>query len=679
MVANSVETSAGRIEQLDEATIGRIAAGEVVERPAQVVKELLENSVDAGAGRIDVSIESGGFDSIVVQDDGDGMVADDLPLAVQRHATSKLRTVEDLSTIGTLGFRGEALASIGSVSRLTVESRPADSVGSSIQVDGGVLGEVEPAGLAQGTRISVEGLFSNVPARLAFQRRPSTETAATVDVVASHALAHPDIGFHLMVDGRPILSTPAVDDVASRLFDVLGGASDRLVVLTSPDADDNAPGEERWRGWISPPAISRGRPDDVHIFVNGRAVAATPFLKSIRRGYSSRLMTGRHPVCVLFLSLPTDQVDVNIHPTKREVRFKHSWRLLERLERAIAETLLDQPTGTAATTEFPLGAIDTVATSTSTVGPVDVHPAADASTTPISSASPSWARAAAAATTTASADIQTRFMQAAGVGEAVAASDSGRPISRSEAPQATLPGLAPEPRASALSSDERRLHRHSHGSAAVSPLDEPSSGQTITEVPAMEPLSQFADSYILAQGDDSLYVIDQHALHERIRYERLRNEMTSWHPQILIEPIDVYLSAQQAAVVRSESGRLSELGFTVHSGDVEGAGTHHLSSVPTLLVGDDRLDGFLQDLLSELSATSSDASLDSVERLQDEIAFMRSCRGAVKANQTLKLAEMRRLLDDMRTIPNPWACVHGRPTVLELEVSRLDHHFGRLG
>ena len=325
------------ISQLDDKTIGLISAGEVVERPAQVVKELLENSIDAGATRIQIEIERGGFDLISVTDNGHGIIADELTLSVTRHATSKLSEAADLAAIYTLGFRGEALASIGAVSHLKVASRPSGNQGTGIVVQDGDVSDLEPEGMAEGTSISVRGLFSNQPARLAFQRRPATETAQVVDVVVAHALCNPSVTFNLNVDGRQILETPSTNDMRDRLYDLLGASSEGMISLTAPEADKDAPGDEKWSGWISPPSISRGRSDDVHIIINGRPVAAQPFLQAIRRGYHTRLMVGRHPVAVLILELPADEVDVNVHPTKREVRLRNSWRVLERLERAIKE------------------------------------------------------------------------------------------------------------------------------------------------------------------------------------------------------------------------------------------------------------------------------------------------------------------------------------------------------
>ena len=655
----SEEITPPTIVQLDDKTIGLISAGEVVERPAQVVKELLENSVDAGATRINIEIQRGGFDLISVTDNGHGIPESELTLAVTRHATSKLTDASDLAAIGTLGFRGEALASIGAVSHLKVASRPESSEGKAIIVEDGDVYPAEPEGMANGTKIEVRNLFANQPARLAFQRRAATETAQVVDVVVSHALCNPQVSFRLTVDGRAILETPETEDMRDRLYDLLGASSEKMISLTCSDVDSAAPGEERWRGWISPPDISRGKSDDVHIIINGRPVAAQPFLQSIKRGYHTRLMVGRHPVVVLLLDLPAGEVDVNVHPTKREVRLRNSWRVLERLERAIKHTLKQVPTGEEPTQEFPLGAVD---------GGKKQAPV----TTSASSEVPSWAKP----TVPVEPIVQTSFYQGAKTDSKQA--DKPRPTSSSPVLQETLPGLEEAPVSPALSSAERELHRHSKAGEAVSPLDEPeieTKSEVVTDVPVMEPLAQFANSYILAQGEGCLYVVDQHALHERVRYERLRNSMANWGAQPLIEPISLDLSAVQSSVVEASRDRLGELGFEFTVGDEKLA----LTSVPVMLAGDARLQGFLIDLIAELQESGEAGPLNVAENLADEIAFMKSCRGAVKANQVLSIAEMRRLLADMSTIENPWACVHGRPTVMKLDVNTLDHHFGRHG
>ncbi|MDP6900250.1 MAG: DNA mismatch repair endonuclease MutL [Candidatus Thalassarchaeaceae archaeon] len=634
------------IQQLNDDTIGHIAAGEVVERPAQVVKELVENSIDAGAVHVRVEIDRGGFDRIAVIDDGGGIPSHELELAVTRHATSKLSSAQDLSAIHTLGFRGEALASIGMVSQLSVASRVPEAEGMKITVNDGQKNDLEAAGIAPGTFIEVRDLFANIPARLSFQKRPSTETATIVDIVVAQALCNPTVGFAVSVDGRSVLDTPPSTKMEDRLFDLLGAPAERLVPLSASTEDAEAPGDERWHGWISPPDLTRSKGDAIHIIINGRPVGSTPFMQAIRRGYHTRLMVGRHPICVVCLELPPDEIDVNVHPTKREVRLQHSWRVLERLERAIKHTLLSIPTGSMTPDDSPIGSIEYDADS------------------PVSTPSslPAWAKPAQARITYAGPPQEVNKTQTVVVSES--------PLT-----QSTLPNLGIGDTSPALSSAERDLHRWCIGHESVSPLSEPESSPLeteMTDVPEMVPLSQFADSYILAQGGDELFIIDQHALHERIRYERLRHDMASWASQSLMAPLELHLSASKQEILRNHLPRLAEIGFTF---EIENHPA--LTAVPLILLGSERIEGFIDDVLAELEHGAH--RLDTVESLSDEVAFMKSCRGAVKANQPLSLPEMRRLISDMRTISNPWACVHGRPTVLRMSLDKLDGHFGRHG
>ena len=307
-----------RIQQLDDETIGHIAAGEVVERPAQVVKELLENSLDASSTQIEVIIERGGFDSIIITDNGSGIDSSDIQLSVDRHATSKLTTFNDLNEIYTMGFRGEALASIGMVSELTVASKTRDGEGNSITVDFGKKGIVESHGMSFGTMVSVRNIFKNTPARLSFQRRPATESAKIVDVIISHAISNKNVGFKLISDSKTILNIPVSDTTSDRLYDILGGQAAQLIELNSPSQDSDVPGTESWTGWISTPDITRGKGDEVYVLINDRPVASGPFHQAIRRGYKTRLMQGRHPIAVLSLKIPASEVDVNVHPTKEK-------------------------------------------------------------------------------------------------------------------------------------------------------------------------------------------------------------------------------------------------------------------------------------------------------------------------------------------------------------------------
>lgn len=667
-----------KIRQLDDATIGFIAAGEVVERPAQVVKELVENSLDAGSTSIVITVERGGFDRLTVEDNGSGIEHNDLTLALDRHATSKLRSKEDLASIVSLGFRGEALASIGMVSKLQISSKPAGEQGATIVMEDGKKSDVEPVGMAQGTVISVEHLFQNTPARLAFQRRPETETARIVDMVVDHALAHPECGFHLKTERRTLLNVPATENMLDRLYDVMGAQATELVPLNQPTEDEDAPGQERWSGWISTPDITRGKGDDIHVLINHRPVAAGPFLQAIRRGYKTRLMQGRHPLAVVNLECPPDEVDVNVHPTKREVRLRHSWRVLERLERAIAHTLEAIPTEPDATGGIPgLQGLS----SAQGIKPVETYlnpepkkeevnrlssaaglPTLDTSNTPHPVVKPpAWAVAAGKQLNLVGHEAEEEKME-----------PKERPVSASPLGQSVLPEMARAPVSAALSSAERDLHRHAGCGHTARPSDEQPLEGELNDLPHMEPLAQFADSYILVQAEDELLLIDQHALHERVRYERLRNSGQAWEPQQRLSPLELDLDARQSALVDAHHKRLNELGFHLE----ETSGSWRLTASPQLLEGEE-IRRFFLDLLQDLAQDGG--PLETLESKKDHIAFMNACRGAVKANDNLTLPEMRRLLDDMRRIPNPWACVHGRPTSLRISIDSLDHHFGRHG
>ena len=656
----------GKIQQLDDETIGHIAAGEVVERPAQVVKELLENSLDAQAKQIDVIIERGGFDSIMIIDNGSGISSEDIALSVDRHATSKLSSFSDLNEIYTMGFRGEALASIGMVSELTIASKTRDSDGKSISVNFGKKGVVESHGMSFGTIVSVKNIFKNTPARLSFQRRPATENAKIVDVIVSHAISNNEVGFKLISDEKTILNIPTSSTTADRLYDILGGQASQLIELKSPSQDHQAPGTENWSGWISTPDITRGKGDEVYILINDRPVASGPFHQAIRRGYKTRLMQGRHPVAVLSLKIPASEVDVNVHPTKREVRLKHSWRVLERLERAIAHTLEN-----VATEPETDGSIIGLSSLNKNVKPIQDSLFEDSKEEKLDSNNiiannkqnsvPAWAIAAGT-------QLNLTGIQA----EQPQKEEKVRPISKSETPQETLPGLPKKPISPALSIAERDLHRHSHNGVTTSPLDEEELLGEINSLGHMEPLSQFADSYIIVQSNQELLLIDQHALHERVRYERLKQSDQHWVAQSLIAPIEIDVTPVQKQVVYGSIEQLSEMGFNVSLDENKVTILSH----PLFVKGQD-IEHIFKDLLQDLAEDG--APLETLDKLRDHIAFMNACRGAVKANEKLTISEMRRLIEDMKRIPNPWACVHGRPTALRINIDSLDHHFGRHG
>jgi DNA mismatch repair protein MutL len=516
--------------------------------------------------------------------------------------------------------------------------------------------------MANGTVVTVENLFQNTPVRLGFQRRPATEHARIVEVVVAHAIAHPMVAFRCTIDGRSTLNLPSSESIENRLYDVLGGQSSNLLPLVLPKQDADVPGDESWTGYISAPDISRGKGDEIHIFVNDRPVASTPFHQAIRRGYRTRLMQGRHPVAVLHLHVPANEVDVNVHPTKREVRLRHSWRVLERLERAIAHTLATSPTQPDSSGELQeLQGLS----QTNQNQPIQelLVKDADPKTSAEPSAAPPWAIAAG-----------TQLNLVGDVAEESSKQpEKPRPQSIAAAAQKSLPGLTTNPIAPALSHQERELHRHAGCGGSISPTEESPLEGVLNDLPIMEPLSQFADSYILAQAGEELLLIDQHALHERIRYERLRNDESLWTPQPRLVPSRIELTLAQQARLESFLQRFEELGFHLEKQD---EGQWDVMQAPRLLDGNE-VEPFLLDLLQDISEDG--APLETIERRKDHLAFLNACRGSVKANDTLTIAQMRRLLEDMRNVPNPWACVHGRPTALRLSLDSLDKHFGRHG
>ncbi len=635
-----------KIQKLDDKTISKIAAGEVVERPAQVVKELIENSIDAGSSSINIEIENGGFDSIIITDNGSGIDKNDLLLSIERHATSKLSKIEDLHEIYSLGFRGEALSSIASISKLQISSKKENYDGCQLSVLGGEVGKIVPCAMNNGTIVKINDIFFNVPARLAFQRRPATESAKIVEITVEHAMAHPNISFNLKNEGRLMLNVPAVENLQDRLFDLLGLSATKLIRLQSPPDDENAPGDEVWSGWISPPELTRGRNDDVHILVNNRVVTSQPFSEAIRRGYHTRLMVGRHPVAVLNLNLPANELDVNVHPTKREIRLKHSWRVLQRLERSIQYTLSmipTQPENKSKLTGISINNENNEKLPTYT--------------------KPAWVESAG----------KQLSLNDEIVEETAEIKEEKIQISTSPSIQQTLPELDRKPIAPALSIEERDLHRYSGRIKTISPIEEPEL-EIIQKnnLPEMEPLCQFANTYIVVQTGKELLLVDQHALHERIRFERLRYSKQSWAPQSRLEPLILNLTPIESERLRSQKGRIEELGFIIDEFNEK----WRLLAQPEALPSEKIID-FISDIIQDLG--DDQRRLDSVVKLKDHVAFMQSCRGAVKANQILSLAEMRRLLSDMRNIPNPWACVHGRPTALKISIDELDKHFGRHG
>jgi DNA mismatch repair protein MutL len=601
-MADSVTFLAMPVRQLSEAVINRIAAGEVVERPASVVKELVENALDAGARRIEVVLAGGGQRLIRVTDDGAGMPPEDLQLAVDRHATSKLPG-DDLNSVSTLGFRGEALPSIGAVAKLSIVTRTKDSDNASeIAVDGGRKSAVKPAALTEGTRIEVRDLFYATPARLKFMKSERAETAAAVEAIKRLALARPDVTFVLAAEDRPAITYTAQKNDAegrlARMADVLGADLKENAVA----ADGEREGA-KLSGIAGLPTFSRANSLSQYLFVNGRPVRDKVLLGAVRGAYADLLHGDRHPVVALFLTIDPREVDVNVHPAKTEVRFRDSG-----LVRALIVRSLQDALGTGARRSSTTGAARLVAFARP-------HRGARPHTSWRGNAVP----------------LRSGFAEAA---------------------QEAFANFA-EPSADART--------------ALAPLN-----PELLDKPLGAARAQLHETYIVAQTRDGLVVVDQHAAHERLVYEKLKNAMErdGVARQILLVPVVVELGADGAAALSERARELAKMGLVI---EAFGAGAVLVREFPALL-GDTDVEAVVRDLAEHMAEW--DAALP-LERRLLAVASSMSCHGSVRAGRLLKPDEMKALLREMEATDYAGQCNHGRPTYIELKLADIEKLFGR--
>jgi DNA mismatch repair protein MutL len=566
----------------------QIAAGEVIERPASVVKELMENALDAGAKSISVSIAEAGRKLIEVADDGSGIASDELALAVSRHATSKLARADDLFHISTLGFRGEALASIGSVSRMTIISKVAKSnAGARIRVEGGREGKVESIGAPTGTVVRVEDLFYNVPARLKFLKTDVTERRAIDALVTRYALAYPNVRFKLSEGNNVTLQTSGDGDRRAILAALYGVdvAKQLLEINSSEDGIDLL-------GFTSPTALTRSNRKDITFFVNGRWVQDTPLTTALIQAYRTLLMVGRYPLAAIFVEIAPDEVDVNVHPAKAEVRFRSQDKVFGFVQRAVRRGLLAYA--------------------------------------PVPQVAPSlWG-------------TRNESSQPVGLDWTIAHDEQLTAGSEQQSAFNGQPTISHEPSA-------------------------------INQIPLLRLIGQIGATYLVAEGPDGLYLIDQHAAHERVLFEKLmaQHDQKKIPSQSLLTPAVVTLPPQSAKALESQLSILGHFGFEVEE---FGANTFQVRAMPSLFAG--------SDPSTALRAIVEDFEEDEAP-LQNEIEkklAARVCkRMAVKGGQTLSPDEQRALLLDLERCDSPRTCPHGRPTMIHLSVDMLEKQFGRKG
>ncbi|MBJ6978183.1 DNA mismatch repair endonuclease MutL [Luteimonas sp. MC1895] len=640
------------IRQLPDTLVNQIAAGEVIERPASVVKELVENALDAGARRVDIDLEEGGVRLVRVRDDGLGIPPEELPLAVSRHATSKIASLDDLEVVATLGFRGEALPSIASVSRFALSSRRTGAGhGATLQVDGGRVGEVTPSAHPQGTTVEVRDLFYNVPARRKFLRAERTELGHIEEWLRSLALARPDVELRVAHNGKPSRRYRGggeerldFDDGATRLVETLGEAFAQSALrvqhaTTSRPADDGreAAPALRLHGWIAQPTYSRASADQQYLYVNGRAVRDRSVAHSVKQAYADVLFHGRQPAYVLFLELDPARVDVNVHPAKHEVRFRDARMVHDFVYRALHEALSATRAGNA-----PLvAAVSTQAQvgrelAARVAGQPGLALRDDATRDAMAmlygaGISGPYGPAAAGADGTSSAGVDGFAGGTAGYAVADAAWSPAMPGG------ATLPAT---------------------GDDGIPPL-----GFAVAQLHGI---------FILAEAADGMVVVDMHAAHERIGYERLKNahDGAGLRLQPLLVPQAVAVSEREADIAEREAATLAELGFEVTR---TGPQSLLLRGVPALLAQGDT-EALLRDVLADLREHGESRR---VRAARDELLSTMACHGAVRANRRLTIAEMNALLRDMEATERSGQCNHGRPTWTRIPLADIDRWFLR--
>src|SRR5579863_5600765 len=653
----------GKIHVLSENVANQIAAGEVVERPASVVKEMLENSLDAGATRIKISVEAGGKKLIQITDNGCGMVRDDAMLAFERHATSKIKDAEDLLKVATLGFRGEALPSIASVSRLRLETRvPEEEGGTVVEINGGKIFKVEEAGLPAGTSITIRDLFFNTPARKKFLKTESTELSHIASLVTHYALAHPDKHFELHSATNAMLVAPPVAGHSERVYQVFGRDTlDQLisVAATQPleriglpqpppwrrmeEDEEQAraePGDLRVHGFVSKPEIQKLNRNSIYVFVNARLIRDRLIQHALTEAYRNIIPPTVYPVVLLFLELPSGEVDVNVHPSKTEVRFRQPTVLHDFVRNSVRAALMK----TRPVPQF--------------VTEISAHPTASSSLTP--GAHPpvdeAWR------TLHAPADAQSFTLQAPmpppetarfPFGAEGIAIDGNAALSLLRAPQLQL---VP-------------------GDGCTPPIpDEPEAlGDLGPSLASLKPLGQIHESFILAVNHEGLWIVDQHVAHERILFERVLKQRAAQkaESQRLLMPLVLELTPAQQAVFAEISEELNHNGF-----EAEAFGTRSIAvKVAPAGIEAAQVEHMLQELLVQLAREEQQLNL---EKVRTRIAASIACHAAIKVNMPLEQNKMEWLLAELAKTECPMSCPHGRPVVLRYSLKDIQKAFKRI-
>ena len=611
----------------------KIAAGEVVDRPVSIVKELVENSIDAGASSITVEIKNGGKTYIRVTDNGCGISSDETVLAFKRHATSKLNTIRDLDAISTLGFRGEALASISAVSRVELTTRTADEeTGTEVRIEGGITSSSEPAGCPQGTTIIVRDLFFNTPARMKFLKKDNSESTLIIDLISKIALAYPGIRVRLINNGNTLFATQGRGDMFNTIATIYDYAMAKKLIHFSKKTKDGL----AVTGYISPPDETRANRRNQIFFVNGRYIQSKLLEKCISDAYREKVFEGRYPVVFLFIKFPPEQTDVNIHPNKKEIRFDDENMIREFVTGAVRDAL----TTPEAVPEFTFKKEKDRAN----VSSVPKHEQLDIKNILRQKRAAENAVMFTSEKHDESSPVQNTGNSAAARASINAAAPTKPDISKTTAPL-----------------QQKQLIFNPHVEPVTShPFD----------VSAIRPIGSVFAEFILGCDDDSFYMIDQHAAHERVFYEKLTKEFYGQQTasQMLALPLQINVSPAVKNSENSWLGFLTNIGFSIEE---FGPRTYAVKEIPAYMTISEA-ENFIGDFCDSLDETGSFKDQRRIDKI-----ITRACKSAVKANDRLDAAEIEQLLKDLANCDNPFSCPHGRPTVIRMKKTEIEALFKR--
>lgn len=589
----------GIIKILDKELVGKIAAGEVVERPASVVKELIENSLDAGARKILIEVKEGGKSLIKVEDDGSGIAEDDMTILAQRHSTSKLNSAEDLFKISSFGFRGEALSSIAAVSELTIKSKTANSISGmklTFDEEGRTL---EPTACPKGTIVEVKNLFYNTPARKKYLKGIEPELREIEDIITRYALSFPEVFFKLTHGGNTLLSSPSTSNTLSNISNIYGNSVAKNLLQV-----DHVQEGITVMGSISRPSLTKPNRDTISVFINRRYITSRLIIEAIEEAYRTLLTVGRHPIAILNVTIEPAEIDVNVHPAKREIKFSHEHRIYDAVYNAVKKTLSENELIKEA--EFPKSRQDVL------ISKQELPKRADKQSGP--------------------AAFQSEMKNGA------AGLKDGKTFYTQQKSEQLM-----------LKEAEPLIKKQN--------------------LPGMRIAAQLLDTYIIAEGEDCIYLIDQHAAQERVNYEKFMKGLTSdtISTQVLLKPIVLELEPKQHTLVMDNLEVLKKIGFEVAD---FGTGSVIVKSFPIIIPKQDRQ--LVLDIIDELESAKN-----KITEEREKLLIMRACKASVKANQQLTISELSKIIEELSVTDSPYTCPHGRPVIIRLTKYELEKMFKR--